>query len=76
LCDNTSYFHYLSDAVILIANFSSLLLHSQGGWKHLKDDIALMGADNPFSQLVWPLSGEDPDDAFSGVPYEKVASQC
>ena len=44
----------------------------QIGWNHLKDDIALMGADNGFTALVWPLGGEDPDDAFSSVPYEKV----
>ena len=31
-----------------------------------------MGADNGFTALVWPLGGEDPDDAFSSVPYEKV----
>jgi hypothetical protein len=31
-----------------------------------------MGEDNPFTQLIWPLNGEDPDDAFSSVPYEKV----
>jgi leukotriene-A4 hydrolase len=24
-----------------------------------------------FTQLVWPLCGEDPDEAFSRVPYEK-----
>jgi hypothetical protein len=46
----------------------------QIGWNHLKDDIALMGADNGFTALVWPLGGEDPDDAFSSVPYEKVTS--
>jgi leukotriene-A4 hydrolase len=38
----------------------------------LKDDVSRMGVDNPFTQLVWPLNGEDPDDAFSSVPYEKV----
>eukprot|EP01038_Epipyxis_sp_PR26KG_P008299 gene8299-11230_t len=46
-------------------------LSSQIGWKHLKDDIARMGEDDPFTQLVWPLSGQDPDDAFSSAPYEK-----
>ena len=39
----------------------------------MKDDIVRMGNDDPFTQLVWPLSGQDPDDAFSGVPYEKVS---
>ena len=46
-----------------------------GGWKHLKDDVSRMGADNVFTCLVWPLAeGADPDDAFSSVPYEKVTS--
>ena len=31
-----------------------------------------MGADNGFTSLIWPLGKEDPDDAFSSVPYEKV----
>ena len=38
----------------------------------MKDDIARMGADNGFTALIWPLGVEDPDDAFSSVPYEKV----
>lgn len=29
------------------------------------------GDSSRFTQLVWPLRGEDPDDAFSRVPYEK-----
>ena len=46
----------------------------QIGWKHLKDDVALMGTEDRFTSLVWPLGGEDPDDAFSSVPYEKVST--
>ena len=41
----------------------------------MKDDIALMGPDNGFTSLIWPLGKEDPDDAFSSVPYEKVKEQ-
>jgi len=38
------------------------------------DDIARMGGDNgKFTSLIWPLTAEDPDDAFSSVPYEKVS---
>ena len=33
------------------------------------------GASNPFTQLVWPLKDDDPDIAYSIVPYEKV-SDC
>ena len=46
-------------------NFSA-----QIGYKHLKDDVRGM-KENEFTMLVWPLSGQDPDDAFSGIPYEK-----
>ena len=48
-----------------------LLLSAQSGWSHLKDDIALFGADHPFTSLVCPLGDDDPDDSFSSVPYEK-----
>mmetsp|Transcript_50747 Transcript_50747/g.149611 ORF Transcript_50747/g.149611 Transcript_50747/m.149611 type:complete len:282 (+) Transcript_50747:566-1411(+) len=41
------------------------------GLKHLADDVALIGADHPFTSLAPPLTDEDPDDAFSSVPYEK-----
>ena len=30
-----------------------------------------MGEDNPLTALVVNLTGVDPDDAFSKVPYEK-----
>ena len=52
-------------------NSDTLKLSAQIGWKGLENDITLFGADNGFTNLVWPLSGEDPDDAFSRVPYEK-----
>lgn len=48
-----------------------LKLSAQGGWKVLKDSISQMGADDRFTMLVWPLGHEDPDEAFSSVPYEK-----
>ena len=48
-----------------------LKLSAQIGYKCLEDDVSLFGEDNKFTQLVWPLSGEDPDEAFSGIPYEK-----
>jgi leukotriene-A4 hydrolase len=41
------------------------------GFEHLKDDIEHMGQDNPLTNLVPDLTGIDPDDAFSSVPYEK-----
>lgn len=72
----------VSDTVTLDSvKFFSLITNSyihfftpQIGWKHLKDDIGRMGADSGFTALVWPLGVEDPDDAFSSVPYEKVTT--
>jgi leukotriene-A4 hydrolase len=52
-------------------NNNNLKLCAQIGYKCLEDDTALFGAENKFTQLVWPLTGEDPDEAFSGIPYEK-----
>jgi leukotriene-A4 hydrolase len=49
----------------------SLKLSAQMGWKHLSDDVTLLGEDSHFTRLVWPLGQCDPDDAFSGVPYDK-----
>jgi leukotriene-A4 hydrolase len=49
-----------------------LKLSAEIGWKALVDSVAHMGDDAPFTALVWPLKGEDPDDAFSTMPYEKV----
>jgi hypothetical protein len=48
-----------------------LKLSAQVGWNQLKDDISRMGHDGKFTRLVWPLAGEDPEAAFSSVPYEK-----
>jgi hypothetical protein len=61
--------------LIIVYSVCTYFAVFQIGWKHLKDDINLMGAENGFTRLVWPLAGEDPDDAFSSVPYEKVG-QC
>ncbi|RKP05019.1 leukotriene a-4 hydrolase, partial [Thamnocephalis sphaerospora] len=46
--------------------FSSIL-----GVQELQKDIDLFGADNPLTALRPNLTGVDPDDAFSRVPYEK-----
>jgi leukotriene-A4 hydrolase len=47
-------------------------LSSEIGLVHLHESIEQQGPENKFTQLVWPLRGEDPDDAFSSIPYEKV----
>ncbi|KAJ2898119.1 Leukotriene A-4 hydrolase-like protein [Zalerion maritima] len=41
------------------------------GWKALEDSVERYGADHEFTKLVIKLEGEDPDDAFSTIPYEK-----
>ena len=46
--------------------------HAAGGWRSLKEEVARLGAEHPYTRLVVDLSGgADPDDAFSRIPYEK-----
>ena len=47
-------------------DFSSII-----GWKALTDSVDNFGADHEFTKMVPSLNGQDPDDAFSSVPYEK-----
>jgi leukotriene-A4 hydrolase len=47
-------------------HFSSII-----GWKALTDSIEQFGKDHPYTCLVVDLKGQDPDDAFSSIPYEK-----
>ena len=47
-------------------NFSAII-----GWKALTDSINQFGEDHEFTKLVVDLKGQDPDDAFSSIPYEK-----
>jgi len=42
-----------------------------GGTKALQESINAMGEDSPLTCLIPDLTGIDPDDAFSIVPYEK-----
>ncbi|KAF9575723.1 Leukotriene A-4 hydrolase [Mortierella alpina] len=48
------------------AEFSAIIGH-----KALVESVELYGEDHPFTALRPCLRGEDPDDAFSSVPYEK-----
>ncbi|KAI4922654.1 hypothetical protein J4E90_001087 [Alternaria incomplexa] len=41
------------------------------GWKALEQSIENYGEDHPYTKLVLDLKGQDPDDAFSSIPYEK-----
>ncbi|KAJ2556152.1 Leucyl aminopeptidase yscIV, partial [Coemansia sp. RSA 1836] len=41
------------------------------GHKSLSNDITLYGSDNQLTALIPDLSGVNPDDAYSRVPYEK-----
>ena len=47
-------------------DFSSII-----GWKALTDSVDGFGKDDEFTKLIPELTGKDPDDAFSSVPYEK-----
>ncbi|KAK2708397.1 leukotriene A-4 hydrolase-like [Artemia franciscana] len=42
-----------------------------GGWNDLEEVVNTLGADNEFTKLNPDLTGSDPDDAFSSIPYEK-----
>ncbi|KAG0341414.1 Leukotriene A-4 hydrolase [Podila humilis] len=48
------------------SEFSAILGH-----KALQESVSLYGDKHPFTALRPCLRGEDPDDAFSRVPYEK-----
>ncbi|KAL8927508.1 MAG: hypothetical protein Q9208_002313 [Pyrenodesmia sp. 3 TL-2023] len=41
------------------------------GWKALTDSVNQFGQNHEFTKLIIDLKGEDPDDAFSSIPYEK-----
>ena len=40
-----------------------------GGWEDLKESVALLP--DKYTKLIPDLGDDDPDDAFSSVPYEK-----
>ncbi|KAJ1981922.1 Leucyl aminopeptidase yscIV [Dimargaris xerosporica] len=52
-----------------VRHFSAIL-----GWKELFKTVKRIGMTHPFTALVPNLENEDPDDAFSTVPYEKGCS--
>ncbi|KAG9201995.1 hypothetical protein G6514_005190 [Epicoccum nigrum] len=41
------------------------------GWKALEESVERYGADHEYTKLITNLKGQDPDDAFSSIPYEK-----
>lgn len=41
------------------------------GWKALEESVERYGKDHEYTKLVTELKGQDPDDAFSSIPYEK-----
>ncbi|KAI5781244.1 peptidase family M1-domain-containing protein [Geopyxis carbonaria] len=41
------------------------------GWKAFKESVELYGNQHDFTKMVVNLEGQDPDDAFSSIPYEK-----
>ena len=50
-------------------------IRAQEGWDHLKQYIDQVGAGHNYTKLCPQIKrGEDPDDSFSVVPYEKGAA--
>jgi leukotriene-A4 hydrolase len=50
-------------------------IRMEEGWQHVHDDMNRFGMNHRFTCLCPRLEiGEDPDDSFSSVPYEKGAS--
>lgn len=49
----------------------SAWLQTALGHRDLCETCRQFGEQHKWTQLYWPLRGEDPDDAFSKVPYEK-----
>lgn len=41
------------------------------GWNDLRESVDLFGKDHEYTKLVYKLGTNDPDDAFSTIPYEK-----
>uniref|UniRef100_A0A7S1TM88 Peptidase M1 leukotriene A4 hydrolase/aminopeptidase C-terminal domain-containing protein n=1 Tax=Erythrolobus australicus TaxID=1077150 RepID=A0A7S1TM88_9RHOD len=70
---NEGWTMWLQRKIVCAVKSKPLLfdLDARNGIAQLRDDIALFGEDNVLTALCPPLSGVDPDDAFSRVPYEK-----
>ena len=50
-------------------------IRNEEGWEHLQQDVKRFGPAHTFTCLCPRLTfGQDPDDSFSSVPYEKGAS--
>jgi leukotriene-A4 hydrolase len=41
------------------------------GWKALEESIERYGKEHEYTKLIVDLKGQDPDDSFSSIPYEK-----
>ena len=53
-------------------NRSQNSFQAMGGWQGLSYQVnEVMSPTDPLTALVVNLTGVDPDDAFSTVPYEK-----
>ena len=54
-----------------IRGLAAAELDSLNGQIALSGSVERYGAAHPFTKMVPPLAGIDPDDAFSSIPYEK-----
>ncbi|MEW5854625.1 MAG: M1 family metallopeptidase [Myxococcota bacterium] len=49
----------------------AVALHAAIGRSHLDEDVERLGQTSPHTALRTHLTGVDPDEVYSGVPYEK-----
>lgn len=70
---NEGFCVYLERLILAKVNNSQSVRHFEMliGYNDLKKTVADLGADNEFTKLQPDLTGIDPDEAFSKIPYEK-----
>lgn len=62
------------DSSVQCRGIDHLKLSARIGWEGVQNDFQRLMSDGDadgFSQLVIPYKDQDPDDAFSRVPYDK-----
>eukprot|EP00331_Platyophrya_macrostoma_P033222 CAMPEP_0176449730 /NCGR_PEP_ID=MMETSP0127-20121128/26665_1 /TAXON_ID=938130 /ORGANISM="Platyophrya macrostoma, Strain WH" /LENGTH=666 /DNA_ID=CAMNT_0017837151 /DNA_START=131 /DNA_END=2129 /DNA_ORIENTATION=+ len=85
LVTNATWDHFWINEGLTVFNETKLIatlfgeetssLRKAGGWQDIRDDVQRIGCCHRFTCLCPKLErGEDPDDAFSSVPYEKGAA--
>lgn len=70
---NEGWTTYLERRIGVITHNDEAMLDFSAiiGWKAMTDAMEQFGHEHEFTKLVINLKGQDPDDAFSSIPYEK-----